>query len=712
MYYNPYANGMKITMGLDLFSYGFSEKELDAAYYELTADPEQENLLMESASFKDIDEFYNPGEIFEELILEAIRVKRFSQTETKMKALVRSLNKKTKDGITAEEATIGKPRRSGMFATVTVQIPFSDGQVLSIVFHSPTGNERKIMPDDMIIAFRWLLNKRDVTHVVSPEHGQDVSLEKLSTRVMQIVAKNSEKFQKKQSEIKAQKAELAETKESVSSQETQKQELMGNIADVKGQAQSLDDDIDIMQSRVDKLKEENAELEAQLEALKKRKAEQKKTDSVTDEVARLQKLGEEKVPGVRLADAETAGRMWEMLQNGDIPQEDWDAYVADLYASNKAVKPEPQEKDFQSLLDAASAEANPGYDPKESVSTVNNVVKDLGGTVSWKIADYENFTDIFYGEIKHADSEKTGFVSITRDGKAVFGVDGKRIEAFHATADDETQEAALREVFRQMDIPIEEVAPEPAPEPAETVDLLPANDQKGNPAKRAARIIHKLNLQSKVMSDGFHTKLKNGEYLDLSIETHVSDESDGARRIYFTQYIEEGGDLIIDSEMVFLTNAYTGYLKLVEIGYRGPMGEVRRTQIGRPETSWANMFSKNLIDQGYDKASPEEEKEPEIEPTPEPEPEPTERPEIPSPVEKETEEPEPEPEPPTEPDLDEETLQIAENLLEGLYDDMDIGELSDLIEPIFDLDEEKHLDLMQQVDEYATELTRKKAQAA
>jgi len=53
-----------------------------------------------------------------------------------------------------------------------------------------------------------------------------------------------------------------------------------------------------------------------------------------DETKRLQDLGIQ-VTGVRLADAETTGKMYEMLQKGEITQKEWDNYVDDLIRSNK-----------------------------------------------------------------------------------------------------------------------------------------------------------------------------------------------------------------------------------------------------------------------------------------------------------------------------------------------------------------------------------------
>ena len=194
---NPFADGKRHEMGMDLFVKGFSAPDLITAYHRLTADHEQERLILETACIDEIDDEYNDGETIypDDDIFEAVTVRRFSQTDVQMKKIARVFNRyMDDDSIVAGEAIIGKPKKSGLFATVTAQIPFSDGQVISIVFHSPDGNAKQIKPDDAIIAFRWLLNKRDITHVVSPEGEGEVSLEEVGKRIAQLVQKNSARF--------------------------------------------------------------------------------------------------------------------------------------------------------------------------------------------------------------------------------------------------------------------------------------------------------------------------------------------------------------------------------------------------------------------------------------------------------------------------------------------------------------------------------------
>src|SRR5262249_6231185 len=77
------------------------------------------------------------------------------------------------------------------------------------------------------------------------------------------------------------------------------------------------------------------------------------------------------------------------------------------------------------------------------------------------------------------------------------------------------------------------------------------------------------------------------------------------QRIYFTHYLEQGGDHYIDSEMVFRINP-DGTLILEETATQNPFrgGESRGY-----DKSYATMFARNLIHQGWEQATTEAKKE-------------------------------------------------------------------------------------------------------
>lgn len=88
------------------------------------------------------------------------------------------------------------------------------------------------------------------------------------------------------------------------------------------------------------------------------------------------KLGTTTVPGVRLADAETAGENFFLLEKGDITQEQWDEYVADLKASNKV-----KTKETRTAVQKAEEDLSKEEAPKEPAAKGNREdVKTPAGT--------------------------------------------------------------------------------------------------------------------------------------------------------------------------------------------------------------------------------------------------------------------------------------------------------------------------------------------
>lgn len=267
---NPNYQGARIVDKDDLFPRGFTKVELDAVYAGLTQDVHDEGLILESPDLAEV-EFYNPGvePVSDDFILEAITVEHFSRTERRMAAVVKVLNRHLKESeITALPPVVGKPRKSGTYAYVIVQLPFSDGQTVNVVFHSPEGDKKKITASDTIIAFRWLLNKRDITHVVAPEDGEEVSLETIAKRVTQLVIKNSARFERQQKAAQAEHKELETTREAVKVAEERQTELMDKVAGVAKETESVEARLSNTLAQLEKQRTINAELQAKIDALR------------------------------------------------------------------------------------------------------------------------------------------------------------------------------------------------------------------------------------------------------------------------------------------------------------------------------------------------------------------------------------------------------------------------------------------------------------
>ena len=310
---NPYWQGHRVVDRDDLFPKGFSSVELDATYANLANDAHDLGLLLESPSLDELD-YYNPGrdEVEEAYVLEAITVEHFSRTERRMAAVVRVLNRHLSDSeIMALAPVVGKPKKSGSFAYVIVQLPFSDGQTVNVVFHSPEGDKKRIGPSDAIIAFRWLLNKRDITHVVAPEDGEEVSLETIAKRITQLVVKNSARFERQQKAAQAERKELDEAREAVKNAEEQQSDLIDQITAKAKEAESIEARLSNTLSLLEKQKTINAELQAKIDALRAQKSQDnagkandeekisKEIEHIMEVQNKVKSLSEEELKGLR-----------------------------------------------------------------------------------------------------------------------------------------------------------------------------------------------------------------------------------------------------------------------------------------------------------------------------------------------------------------------------------------------------------------------------
>ena len=88
-----------------------------------------------------------------------------------------------------------KPFKRQGVTNIAYIFDLSDGQKLSIWFHNPDSTPSQLKPDDIMISWKWMLNKRDVTAVLSPKQGDNVQLPALANRIMRVARKNSKRYQ-------------------------------------------------------------------------------------------------------------------------------------------------------------------------------------------------------------------------------------------------------------------------------------------------------------------------------------------------------------------------------------------------------------------------------------------------------------------------------------------------------------------------------------
>lgn len=232
---------IKVVDRIDHLSKSLTAEQVEALYQ-----CEKSDLMLESVTLEELENtLLFQCEPVPQMMLEAFKSKA-SQLAIRVKKFANQLERKTPN-LTCGEVEIGKPRKSGAVAVQIAKIPLSDGQSVSIAFHAPDNDPLKINADDTLIAFRFLLNSRDVTHTVAPKGGQDVSLKEATTKLGTLAEKNSDKFSAAQAKKNADAAALQSAQEKA-------QELEEEAAQLNTEATNLEIQGDEVDARIKRLK--------------------------------------------------------------------------------------------------------------------------------------------------------------------------------------------------------------------------------------------------------------------------------------------------------------------------------------------------------------------------------------------------------------------------------------------------------------------------
>jgi hypothetical protein len=119
--------------------------------------------------------------------------------------------------------------------------------------------------------------------------------------------------------------------------------------------------------------------------------------------------------------------------------------------------------------------------------------------------------------------------------------------------------------------------------------------QQGSVERNVVKLLERSGLAEAIANAPdkvFHLRIENEPYIPLVVECHGED-------LYLTHYRQQGGDTFIDTEMV-LKLREDGKLQFQETAVIDPFrgGEHRA-----PDRAFAQMFSRNLLDQGFAEAA-------------------------------------------------------------------------------------------------------------
>ncbi|GAA0319191.1 hypothetical protein [Psychrobacter aestuarii] len=199
--------------------------------------------ILKTDTHQDILTSFNINEAFADLNIKPVGDTQFdSLMEVKSRLpilkdrLFKAMANVAVEGVAVSTVKETKPFKRAGTVNMAFVFKLSDGQSLSIWFHSPKETPSNVLPTDIMVSWKWMLNKRDVTAVLSPPNGDNVQLPTLAGRIMRLAAKNSKRFkaaqvraQKLDKELEEAQAEVDEKREALTNLDSEIAELQDKI---------------------------------------------------------------------------------------------------------------------------------------------------------------------------------------------------------------------------------------------------------------------------------------------------------------------------------------------------------------------------------------------------------------------------------------------------------------------------------------------------
>lgn len=184
-----------------------------------------DGLMLDSVS---MDELMTDPDLEAVIKLDAMVVEAY-QLGRKMTMLARVMAASGATVKPSGDPVISDPVRMRGVLQVMVLFPMTDGQAVAIWFHNPDTTPGRLTPLDELISWKWMLNKKDVTIVVAPERGQDLNVREVARRIMRLVERNSDAFQRANAKAAERAAAISALEEEIPRLESQLATLQREI---------------------------------------------------------------------------------------------------------------------------------------------------------------------------------------------------------------------------------------------------------------------------------------------------------------------------------------------------------------------------------------------------------------------------------------------------------------------------------------------------
>ncbi|ENU80449.1 hypothetical protein F975_01503 [Acinetobacter sp. ANC 3789] len=176
---------------------------------------------------------------FDSIIIDYQHLEKFSNM------LSKAMDLAAKGGVAITSMEMSKPFKRKNVVNVAVTYNIADGQNVTIVYHNPDSTPSKLAATDTLISWKIMLNNRDVTGAIQPNQGEGIALPILAGRIMQLVNKNSARFQRTQ-------AKKAEAQQGLT-------DAQGRLTDKQSTLKALDTEIEALKLQLDEVVASNPE---------------------------------------------------------------------------------------------------------------------------------------------------------------------------------------------------------------------------------------------------------------------------------------------------------------------------------------------------------------------------------------------------------------------------------------------------------------------
>lgn len=229
----PFDPESDIAMNQNIFDWSNEGKAVSQALYQMRHTDTNEQLL-EAASFDSVVSEIIENEEGEFAVFDALVIQHAKLTKT-AQVIGRTLNRFGGSAMQVVEngVQVTDPFKKAGTTNVAMVFELSDGQTVSCFLHNPDKSPNKLQADDNLVAWRWNLNKKDITILVAKENGKDQEITQIAKRIMAFAEKNSARFTKANTKRAERQAALEETEARIAGKEQTLADLVSQIEAIK-----------------------------------------------------------------------------------------------------------------------------------------------------------------------------------------------------------------------------------------------------------------------------------------------------------------------------------------------------------------------------------------------------------------------------------------------------------------------------------------------